>query len=316
MSMQSNRNLPKISVITPSYNQGKFIEKTILSVLDQGYPNLEYIVIDGGSTDETISIIKKYESRITYWVSEKDNGQADAINKGLQKCTGDIIGWLNSDDMYDKNTLALVAENYHTLKKPFLLSANFRSVDENDDLLWEAARGKNRAYLKTYSELDLLQCWKHTLPQPSTFWSKEVIEKIGLLNPDLHFAMDLEYWLRCIQNNVPIYFSEEIYSSFRRHSNAKSSQQIKILQEDLSVLKNIYLHSWADKFYYGLKNYIWFNHTYKMREATRLTSSDLLASLRQMAIATAAFPIGIFTGTKNYLAYIKHFLFRKNKKSD
>jgi glycosyltransferase involved in cell wall biosynthesis len=311
--MKSNNNFPKISVITPSYNQGKFIERTIRSVIDQAYPNLEYFVIDGGSTDETVSIIKKYESKIAYWISEKDKGQADAINKGLQKCTGEIIGWLNSDDMYDKNTLAMVAENFEALKKPFLLSANFRSVDENENVLWEAKRGHNQAYLKNYSAFNLLQCWKNTLPQPSTFWTKDVTQKIGVLNADLHFAMDLEYWLRCIENKIPIYFSGEIYSSFRRHSSAKSSLQIKILQKDLLLLNRIYLRSDIKKIYYRVTNYVWFNHTYKVKEAIALTESDLLKSVAQLALATIAFPIGIFTGTKHYLVFVKHFFIRRNK---
>src|SRR5690606_31772171 len=100
---------PKISIVTPSYNQGQFIEETILSILNQNYPNLEYIIIDGGSTDNTVEIIKKYEDRITYWVSEKDNGQADAINKGLEQCTGEIFNWINSDDYLAKKSLYSIA---------------------------------------------------------------------------------------------------------------------------------------------------------------------------------------------------------------
>ncbi|MFZ4612746.1 MAG: glycosyltransferase family 2 protein, partial [Bacteroidia bacterium] len=103
-------NLPKISIITPSYNQGQYIEETILSVINQDYPNIEYIVMDGGSNDQTVEIIKKYESKITYWVSEKDKGQADAINKGFARATGDILCWLNSDDYFFDGTLKFVAE--------------------------------------------------------------------------------------------------------------------------------------------------------------------------------------------------------------
>lgn len=309
--MRSSSHFPKISVITPSYNQGKFIERTILSVINQDYPNLEYIVIDGGSTDETVSIIKKYESKFSYWISEKDKGQADAINKGLQKCTGEIIGWLNSDDMYDKRTLFLVAENFHVLNKPFLLSANFRAIDENNNTLWEATRGDNKPYLINYSAYNLLQCWKNTLPQPSTFWTKDVTEKIGLLLGDLHFAMDLEYWLRCIKNKIPIYFSNEIYSSFRRHSSAKSSVQTKILQKDLHVLKNMYLHSRTEKVRYSITNYIWFYHTHKIQEAIKLVESDLIKSVWQTLVATMAFPFGIFINTKYYLTFAKNLFVRK-----
>ena len=103
---------PRITIITPSFNQGLFIEETILSIIDQGYPNLEYIIMDGGSQDETVETIKKYESRISYWVSEKDKGQSDAINKGLHKATGDIINWINSDDQLTPGSLWLIAQHF------------------------------------------------------------------------------------------------------------------------------------------------------------------------------------------------------------
>src|ERR1700741_2339226 len=105
-------SLPKISIITPSYNQGKYIEQTILSVIEQGYPDYELIIIDGGSTDDTIEVIKKYESKIAYWISEKDNGQADAINKGLAKATGEIFNWINSDDILEKDALQIIGEYF------------------------------------------------------------------------------------------------------------------------------------------------------------------------------------------------------------
>src|SRR5437763_884238 len=103
---------PKITVITPSYNQGKFLEETIVSVISQGYPNLEYMLIDGGSTDNSIDIIKKYRTYFSYWISEKDSGQSEAINKGLKKATGEIISWLNSDDLYTAGCLQHVAEHF------------------------------------------------------------------------------------------------------------------------------------------------------------------------------------------------------------
>jgi len=111
-----NNNIPKISIITPSYNHGKYLEKTILSVIGQNYPNLEYIIMDGGSTDGSVEIIKKYESHIYHWESRKDDGQAHAINIGFSKATGDIIAWLNSDDMYLPGTLQYVSEVFETLE--------------------------------------------------------------------------------------------------------------------------------------------------------------------------------------------------------
>ena len=115
-----NKTYPKISVITPSYNQGIYIEETIQSVLNQNYPNLEYIIIDGGSSDSTVEVIKKYESKIDFWVSEKDKGQADAINRGFAKATGDILCWLNSDDYFFPDTLKYVASQLNIEKKEIL----------------------------------------------------------------------------------------------------------------------------------------------------------------------------------------------------
>ena len=106
----TKQTYPKISIVTPSFNQGKYIEQTIQSVLDQDYPNLEYIIIDGGSTDETVEIIKKYEHKIHYWVSEPDKGQTDGINKGFAKCTGEIFNWINSDDYYEPGTFYKLAK--------------------------------------------------------------------------------------------------------------------------------------------------------------------------------------------------------------
>src|SRR5215468_10026487 len=108
---------PKLSIVTPSFNQGRFLEETIRSVLTQNYPNLEYIIIDGGSTDETVDVIRKYQDKVNYWVSEKDRGQVDAINKGIEKCTGDIFGFINSDDVYLPGTFSAVIEHFQANPK-------------------------------------------------------------------------------------------------------------------------------------------------------------------------------------------------------
>ena len=127
-----NRDLawPRISIVTPSFNQGRFLERTILSVLNQNYPNLEYIVMDGGSTDESVEIIKKYENYLAYWISEKDNGQSDAIKKGFQKSTGEILAWLNSDDIYLSGALRGVAGFFRDGKGTEVVYGNRYIIDE------------------------------------------------------------------------------------------------------------------------------------------------------------------------------------------
>jgi len=128
-------NLPKISIVTPSFNQGQYIEETILSIVNQNYPNLEYIIIDGGSTDNTVEIIKKYEKHLAYWVSEKDKGQSEAINKGFRKATGDIVCWINSDDFFMPGSLLKVGERFAKDNSLDLLNGHCLLIDEHSNIL-------------------------------------------------------------------------------------------------------------------------------------------------------------------------------------
>ena len=135
--LNNDLNYSKISIVTPSYNQSQFLERTILSVLNQNYPNLEYLIIDGGSTDGSVEIIRKYEKYLAYWVSEKDNGQADAINRGFQKSTGKILAWLNSDDIYLPGTLLKVSETFNKNPEVDLIFSNIFFIDEYDNRINE-----------------------------------------------------------------------------------------------------------------------------------------------------------------------------------
>jgi glycosyltransferase involved in cell wall biosynthesis len=184
------RPWPKISVVTPSYNQGEFIEETIRSVLLQGYPNLEYVIIDGGSTDSTVEVIHKYERWLSDWVSEEDKGQADAINKGWGRSTGEILAWINSDDTYCLGALAGVAEIFSSNKDIVVVSGAANTID---------VQGKRVLFTKKSPDIDPYAMLKHSggVPtQPSVFFRRRVLGEVGFLNSSLHLVMDWEFWIR------------------------------------------------------------------------------------------------------------------------
>lgn len=207
---------PRISIVTPSFNQGQYIEETILSVLNQNYPNLEYIIIDGGSTDNTVEIIKKYESWISYWVSEKDNGQSHAINKGIEKCTGEIFNWLNSDDYYEPNALFEVA-------RIFLQNRNVRFVSGHENHLFE--NDKNIIHTGTFIfkkfEKNIFSC---EVTQPSTFFRLNDVKSVKGVSNELHYVMDAELWLKLILLHGLKGFkkTDKILVNFRIHESSKT----------------------------------------------------------------------------------------------
>lgn len=181
-------NNAKISIVTPSYNQGGFIERTIQSVLAQDYLNLEYIIIDGGSTDDTVDIIKKYDNRIAYWVSEPDKGQADAINKGFKMATGGIVAWLNSDDTYEPEAVKTISEVFKCPEID-LIYGDCNIVDKEDKIIGKMDGGDFRYKKNLFN----LIC---TIPQPATFFRRKILNEIGYLDTSLNLSMDFEYWIR------------------------------------------------------------------------------------------------------------------------
>lgn len=225
--------IPKISIITPSYNQGEFIEETILSVIGQNYPNLEYIIIDGGSTDRTVEVIKKYEKYLTYWVSEKDKGQSHAINKGFDRATGDILGWLNSDDLYLPGTFSSISE----LMKENTMGIFFGNcIRFNETENGVISSGSNVCGWQKYNDLS----FSDYIIQPSTFWSRKTLQTIGPLREDLHFGFDWEWFLRAQQLNVPFISTNKCFSMYRFHQSHKSGTGGAKRQKELLEIYELY----------------------------------------------------------------------------
>src|SRR3972149_3199506 len=213
-----NKQLPKISIVTPSFNQSLYLEQSIQSVLSQGYPNLEYIVIDGGSTDGSTDILRKYNDRITFWISAPDQGQSDALNQGFSRTTGDIIGWLNSDDTYQPGTFTEVANIFTRNGMDIIMSEYFGLMDESGKIF----------SLKKNEYLDhdtLIRFWKTngmTVNQPSVLFRRELISNMHpVFDVSLCYAMDYDLWLR-LSRDRPFHVVPGHWANYRLHQDSKS----------------------------------------------------------------------------------------------
>jgi glycosyltransferase involved in cell wall biosynthesis len=281
---------PKISIVTPSYNQAKYLEETIRSVLLQGYPNLEYIIIDGGSTDGSIEIIKKYEPWINYWISEKDRGQSHAINKGFDQSTGEIMAWINSDDYYAKNAFAAVAMNLTTQKILWVTGKSYtvrfdgtslqRDVEPNHDIRqWYIA--------PIYS-------------QPSIFWKRKIWISSGGINESLHYSFDYDLWLKFVKTQPFAYWINEYLAYFRHQPESKT-----LLKQEEFIIEDLQIHK---KYKYPNSNVFDCIYIWKKRRDRRLSYYLKLGKnknniLKQMLIIFSTAPWCIFN--KNYINFIK-----------
>jgi len=221
----------KISIITPSYNQREFIEQTILSVLNQTYKNIEYIIVDGGSTDNTLEIIDKYRDRIDVVISEKDKGQSDAINKGFKLASGNLVGWINSDDLLYSDCVERIVELYHrhpdgSIYYPVVLDY----IDREGKLLYESTRkipNRNHLLNKNYGVI-----------QQGSFYNRDLVKQIGYLDESIYYCMDLDLWLRLLNENDKIYSCQShALAAFRMWEDTKTNQAgMRFVQNTKQVL--------------------------------------------------------------------------------
>src|SRR3990172_6415995 len=226
-----NPKYPLVSIVTPSYNQGKYLERTIQSVLEQNYPNLEYIIIDGGSTDESVETIKKYERFLKYWVSEPDRGQSHAINKGFKHATGDLLTWLNSDDIYMPGALHKLAELAADNPQASVFVGAGRIVN---------ADGQVSYYKEPNTEIDIetLYQWMSggNVMQPSALFRREDWEKAGPVDETLHIAFDLDLWLRMAKQGCRYISTPELLSTALGHNEAKTQLFAHWMTIDLAIV--------------------------------------------------------------------------------
>ena len=222
---------PKITIVTPNFNKGKYLESTIKSILSQNYPNLEYIIIDGGSTDNSIDIIKKYEKYLTYWVSEPDNGMYHAIQKGFNYSSGEIMAWLNSDDMYHPKSLFTVAEIFSQYSMVNWLIGASSFYDKTG----RTVKVNRSRYYSRYNFLT--GDWKW-IQQETTFWRRNLWEKVNGLNHSLKLAGDFDLWLRFSRYDK-MYITDALIGGFRMSDSEQLSDNMdEYINEVEMLIKN------------------------------------------------------------------------------
>jgi Glycosyltransferases involved in cell wall biogenesis len=235
----------KITIVTPSYNQGIFLQRTLDSVFNQNIENLEYLVFDGGSKDETVNILERYKGKLSF-VSEKDGGQSDAVNKGLLAAKGDIIGWLNSDDVYFPGAIASVIRVFEKHPDVDVVYGNADHIDVNDQYMedyyteqWNYERLKDICFL----------C------QPAVFFRKSVVERYGVLNKELRYCMDYEYWLR-IGKEKPFYYLDQKLAGSRLYMDNKTLGSRRAVHEEIIEMLKEKFGTPPEKWIYNLAHVI------------------------------------------------------------
>lgn len=278
-------NTPLVSLVVPSFNQGKFIEETLQSVILQSYPNLELLVMDGGSTDNTVEILKKYSRKIARWVSEPDQGQTDAINKGWRFATGEFLGWINSDDLLlpDAITRAVAYLNAHD-----------RCGFVYGDLIMIDANGGELG-VQTYEEFDLTRLVSSAgwISQPGNLFRRATYEAIGELDASLHFQMDLDYWIRTALRYDVGYLRCPL-AKFRQHENSKTSSRFHLAADDiLKIYRKLYARNDLPVNLIKCKKLAWAN-AYSYSSALLCASERFSESYRHLFRAVQLYPRILF----------------------
>ncbi|MBN2386523.1 MAG: glycosyltransferase [Anaerolineales bacterium] len=202
-----------VSIVTPSYNQARFLERTIRSVLEQDYPRIEYIIVDGGSTDGSLEIIQQYADRLAWWVSEHDRGQTDAINKGFGRAKGEILAWLNSDDTYEPGAIAEAVAYFQAQSDVGLVYGDANFIDESGRVT-----GRFPAAQTDYARLR--RGYVH-IPQQAAFFRADLWRQVGPLDPSFYFAMDYDLWVR-LAGVAPVRYHPRLWANFRLHAHGKT----------------------------------------------------------------------------------------------
>jgi len=273
-AMSDGSPWPRISIITPSYNQGQFLEETIRSVLLQGYPNLEYIIIDGGSTDESLDIIKQYEPWLAYWVSEPDRGQSHAINKGLRRASGEIIAYLNSDDMYLTETIRKVVEFLFQHEDVDVVYGDCRVVDEESHLI----------YVARSREFDLfVELCRNFVKQPTVFMRRKLLDLVGYFDEELHYVLDIDYWFRAAMRTRFAYLPLEL-AVFRLTKETKTGKGSLPFTKERERVLDRFFRLYADSDIKPWKNRVLAWHYY--RAGSGLYAENELAAARKNFIKT------------------------------